>query len=537
MRISNIKERVQNLFVKHPFEVAFCILLLLFFCFFSYSLTVTWDSAHYMSYVRIFNHELPGSSWDIVRGPTFPIFIYISGILFGKNAIGLLISYFISYILMLIFSVSILKILKLNKNSEKLLLIIIMPLIIANPIIFGYYHALLTEPIAITLAVLGCYLSMKFLNLDVRIEKKSFIIYSIIFAFLLVFAWFLKQSYISTILFPFIISIFISILNKIEIKNILYRLFSLLFSVILLFLSVFLWNTILSSKGVELNSERNVVMGFGNYLIGSIQNFDVLKNEDVYTREYVEKESFLSAEEKNILKESEFKEYLIIDIYNNDNQKIESEIVRSPSGDIETRTALIFLLKSLFKYPAEVFDSYFNNYMTITNMYGAYTLDNVRWYPSYELDMDYSNENAVIAYRIFNESENIFYMTPEMRETVSQLYMPNLPPVLLNKIMKMLSVVYIYIFKINFILLPFTFIFSVAYKIYNIIKKRQNLLVDSIIVLSGFSFGHLILHTVTVFVIDRYASPAIITAMIANILFFYLFLKIFGNKRKNVTKR
>lgn len=278
-------------------------------------------------------------------------------------------------------------------------------------------------------------------------------------------------------------------------------------------------------------------MGFGNYLIGSIQNFDVLKNEDVYTREYVEKESFLSAEEKNILKESEFKEYLIIDIYNNDNQKIESEIVRSPSGDIETRTALIFLLKSLFKYPAEVFDSYFNNYMTITNMYGAYTLDNVRWYPSYELDMDYSNENAVIAYRIFNESENIFYMTPEMRETVSQLYMPNLPPVLLNKIMKMLSVVYIYIFKINFILLPFTFIFSVAYKIYNIIKKRQNLLVDSIIVLSGFSFGHLILHTVTVFVIDRYASPAIITAMIANILFFYLFLKIFGNKRKNVTKR
>lgn len=536
MKVPNIKKWVQNLYSRYPLIIALLILFPLFFVFFSYSLTVTWDSAHYMSYVEIFRNEMPGSSWDIVRGPIFPIFIFISGILFGKNAFGLLISFFICYLLMFGFSVLIIKMLKLNKKVEKFLLIIVISLILANPIIFGYYHTLLTEPIAITLAVLGCYLSIKFLYLDVQNNKKSLIIYSIIFSLLLIFSWFLKQSYISTILFPFVISILISILNKFEIKNILYRIFPLLLSVICLFLSVSLWNITLSSKGVELNSDRNVVMGFGNYLIGSIKEFEILRNEECYTRNYIEKESFISMEERNILIKNKFKDYSIIDIYK-DNKKIESEIIESNNGNVTTKTALMFLLKSSFKYPRQVFGSYFNNYMTLINVYGSYTLDNTHWYPSYEFDADYSNENTVIAYRIFNESENIFYMTPEMRESVSSFYQPSSPPVYLNKIMKFLSIVYVYIFKINFILLPITFISAISFKIYSLIKKKSDFLLDSIIILSGFSFGHLLLHTVTVFIIDRYASPAIITAMISNILLFYAIFKIIKNKKKNGTKR
>ena len=73
-------------------------LILLVVSFFSATLTITWDSAHYLSYVDIFEGVSPITNWDIVRGPIFPIFIYIGDILFGKSSIGLLCLVFILYL-------------------------------------------------------------------------------------------------------------------------------------------------------------------------------------------------------------------------------------------------------------------------------------------------------------------------------------------------------------------------------------------------------------------------------------------------------
>lgn len=67
------------------------LLLLLTIVFLSFSIILTYDSVHYLSYVSIFEGNSPASSWDIVRGPVFPAIIHLSDILFGKTSTGSLI--------------------------------------------------------------------------------------------------------------------------------------------------------------------------------------------------------------------------------------------------------------------------------------------------------------------------------------------------------------------------------------------------------------------------------------------------------------
>ena len=87
---------------KKYFYIILFLLLTIFY--FEYSVTVLWDSAHYMTYVNIFEGALPWNSWDVVRGPIFPLIIYIGNILFGKSAQGLIMNTYMYYLLMLIFS-------------------------------------------------------------------------------------------------------------------------------------------------------------------------------------------------------------------------------------------------------------------------------------------------------------------------------------------------------------------------------------------------------------------------------------------------
>ena len=74
------------------------LLLILAILFFSATLTITWDSAHYLTYVDIFEGHRDFASWDIVRGPVFPLIITLGDKIFGKSAIGLLSLFFIIYL-------------------------------------------------------------------------------------------------------------------------------------------------------------------------------------------------------------------------------------------------------------------------------------------------------------------------------------------------------------------------------------------------------------------------------------------------------
>ena len=147
------------------------VLLTLTLVFFMYAPTICWDSANYVSYVQIFERISPMSSWDVTRGIVFPLMIYLSNIIFGKTTMGLLILMYIFYLIFIYFIYKILDEVLKCKNKERYISIILL-LIYFNPIIFGYYHALLTEFVAITLSVFSCYFSWKYINIEHKNIKK-----------------------------------------------------------------------------------------------------------------------------------------------------------------------------------------------------------------------------------------------------------------------------------------------------------------------------------------------------------------------------
>ena len=80
--------------IKKNFGIISLILITLFY--FQYSVTILWDSAHYMNYVNIFEGNLSWNNWDVVRGPVFPIIIYLGNFIFGKTSQGLILNTYIT---------------------------------------------------------------------------------------------------------------------------------------------------------------------------------------------------------------------------------------------------------------------------------------------------------------------------------------------------------------------------------------------------------------------------------------------------------
>ena len=172
-------------------EVIIMLFILLTIYYFEYAVTITWDSAHYLEYVKIFENVMPFSSWDVVRGPIFPLIIYCSNFLFSKTNHGLLVMTYMYYLVMLLFNIKILNYyldkIKIKKNTKKIIKYIFVGLIIINPIIYGYYHCLLTEFVAITLAIISCYYAVIWLDVDYYKEKNKYILLNLLFIFLTLF--------------------------------------------------------------------------------------------------------------------------------------------------------------------------------------------------------------------------------------------------------------------------------------------------------------------------------------------------------------
>ena len=118
-------------------------IIILTIIFFSVPVVITWDSAHYLSMTAIFEKVNLWKNWDIVRGISFPLLIYFSDLIFGKSNVGLTILMFIFYLIMLFYVYKIVN--NIFDNKYPILKFILYFFVIINPIIFGYYHTLLTE--------------------------------------------------------------------------------------------------------------------------------------------------------------------------------------------------------------------------------------------------------------------------------------------------------------------------------------------------------------------------------------------------------
>lgn len=493
------------------------ILLTMFF--FMYAVTITWDSAHYMTYVNILEGVLPFNNWDVVRGPVFPVMIYLSNLVFGKTVQGLLMFSYSFYLIMLLFAYKILKdILPDNKRKYKIIIFTLLS-IIFNPIIFGYYHVLLTEFVAMTLAVLYCYLAYKWINAD-QLNIKKTILYTIVFALLTVISWFLKQPYVSVALFPLLIALVIKILKKENIKQKLISVGVFIVCFISLVISISCWNNVLESKGLNTSTDRNPTTTLGNSFIEGLNCFEIIYGDE-FKLEEKSKKYFSNSEIKKIEKHIKNKDtsYIILNV-KKDNKIIETNYIDVSSNNLSTFESIKLLLKNIISHPILVIDSYLTNYLSIIDIYRVECEDGTMHEPTKIFDLKFVNELSSIGMKPYSYTSNIFYITDEAYDRVVNYEQFNQAPKLLNYGMIILSKVAILLFKIIFIILPIGFIFSIIKRI-----TTKNNKYDMVIILFGFSLLHLLLHVVTGAIIDRYAMPAYIPTFLGTILFVNLLIK------------
>ena len=488
----------------------------------SFSMNIFWDTGHYMSFVSIFEGDLPWRSWDIVRGPVFPLIIFVSNLIFGKTTQGILFLSFVFYLIMLLVANNILKecLKKEKQKIKKTIFIIVNGIIIINPIIFGYYHALLTEFIAITISLLMSYLSWKWIDINFFDNRKKYLVYNLIFFIGTILSWHLKQPYVSITLFPLIISTIISIFENRNLKNITVRILTAIICIVSLSLSIIGWNQFLISKNINMNTERNVTASFGKQLIIGLNNYELVEKID---DEEIQKNKYLTDKEINqLIKKS--KKYVLVNINNISGKTIDQTIIqKNKLGNITTTTAIKFILTQLLEHPILVLESYTSNYLAIANLYPKQTNDNVSYWIDKDLTLDYCHENCSIATNIYMEKSNIAYMPEESYNRVINYEQYNDAPVIFRYLLKILAPISEILYKLTMILLPVITIAATTSRIrknnYN--KKTLNL----IIILLWYSLLHILVHVATGANIDRYASPTYITALLGIIIYTYIIVK------------
>ena len=268
--------------------------------FFMYSVVITVDSSHYVWLSKMIGNS-SFENWDIIRGIVFPLYVKLSTLFFVQNVNGLKVGMFIMYSVMILFSYFMYnECIKKEKIASKsfnfFVLFMFWVLALINPIIFGYYHALLTEFFGITLGVIGCYLAWKWVDIYfVEKSKLKYILYIISISILTIFAWHLKQPYVGTILFPFLISNIISFVRIHNKRNIISKLIAIIVVVISLVLSMKIWNFIMEKNGVKRNEARSssstfsmsIIEGISEYkfTICDINNYESEKIEKKYIKE------------------------------------------------------------------------------------------------------------------------------------------------------------------------------------------------------------------------------------------------------------
>lgn len=236
-----------------------CALLVIFDLF--YPITYTYDSSHYLFLADIIKTG-DWANWDPVRGLGFPLLLRLSFIFAGETDIGILLLMIFFHIISFYFSfLLIVQILKIQNYSDKFIVSVLLFLFIfLDPIVFGYYHACLTEFVAASVAIVSSYMAYKYFDLFRcgKADSSKTILYTLYFVAGSIFIWHIKQSYVSTTLIPFGL-VFLLLLIKIKRKFIVVNgLFSFGLIFLFLFCSIKAWDLFLEKNGMPKKPDRSV---------------------------------------------------------------------------------------------------------------------------------------------------------------------------------------------------------------------------------------------------------------------------------------
>ncbi len=510
----------------------FCITLLTII-FFSYDVIITYDSSHYLWLTNMLTENGSFANWDIARGIVFPLLIFITNTLLGYNPNALLICMYIFYLLMVYVCYLIYKEIMMNKkkstNYNIIQIILFVVLILLNPIVFGYYHTLLTEFVATTISILMCYLSWKWIDNTFQKNKKKYIMFNIIFCFFTMISWNLKQPYVTITLLPLFVATIISIIKDRSKYNVISKLITNCICIIGLVFSIILWNKILVLNNVNFKDDRSSSSFFSKMIIEGISNYNREFDESEYQLEQIKKNEKISGNDKtkiySVLNQSsnEYKNFIILK-QTNLNSKDMYEILFLKEKDLSTGEAIKFTLKTLIEKPIFLLEGYVSNYLAIINIYKI-NFESGKIIVVKEFELANSSENKAIAYRTYNTGLKSTFSFPEEYEKYAKPYENEIRPVgIFNFYMQKTQKISNVVFQFSLLILPILLIISLV-KFFKSSKKYNDeyiKILNLIIILYSYSFMHIVCHIILGSSIDRYAVPAYITTIIGMFLDFYL---------------
>ena len=524
----------------------------LFFCilfgviYFQFSLIVPPDGSSYYWYTSILNGTTPFSEWKVTRGPSFPILLFVATKLFGQNPTGVLIGFFILYIIFLITSFLLLRkvLKKYHKNNNIIYYILYLIFIMFNPLTIGYSHTLLTEAVAPAIIMLTNLLAFKWKDINWKENKVLSIIYTFVFAFISVFMWFLKQPYMPIILFIVgIASILIGIIHK-SWKKFLEKFITIIIILITLIISIVLWNKILNDNGISTDSKNGNGYFLSNGLIQGLNKYYTpVEKKEYCSIDYINNSLLTKKEKDKIISMSNDKNWCdhikVYSVTSADNIVLYQKSIIYEGEFPSSMDSINYLISNFIKRPHYILASYFHNYMTVIDLEKSYQTE-YGYKPSGEIVFDYSHENLNLGFNVYNKNivkawwqyygwgkevlewEDVKYMKAQNfegyenhNETLGDFFLDIAP-------------LYQIIFKILFLLaLPFAF--------YGFIKflKYKNDIYYIIVILFGSSFLHIFMHAVLGALIDRYAFPVFPSVILGSIFLLIPKKEIIEKQHKN----
>lgn len=233
----------------------------------SYPSVFTYDSGHYLWLSELIEKN-EFANWDIIRNLIFPLHLFLSKQIFTDGNIGLKIPMII-YHLGLYFSLFLL--VKMAAEIKKgwkqvVLALVIGVFIVLDPTITGYYHAVLTEYMAATLAAVACLLA--FTLYKSAWYSGSFWTANILLVLISIIGWHIKQPYLGIGLYPFFIGYLLKLLKGSNLKAWLLAGGVSLILIGLLFSSTVTWEGFLARRGNPLDVNRQ----FSTWLVSQLSN-------------------------------------------------------------------------------------------------------------------------------------------------------------------------------------------------------------------------------------------------------------------------
>lgn len=509
----------------------FILVFILGIIYFQFPLVITPDGSQYFLYTQILDGDTPLSEWSITRGPTFPILLYLFKHLFGENQVGLLIGFFIFYLILLGSAALILNsfLKKYNKNhSNSIYWILFILLIMLNPIIIGYSHSLLTETIAPGIILLTTYFAYLWKDVSWKTSRKTSILYTVLFSFIITFMWFLKQPYMAIIFFIIGISSILSGIYYKSWKIFLEKVITLLIGCLVMLVSIFIWNNILKNNGVDTEASNSTQGFLSKGIVNSLAPYyNEVPKEKFCSTSYIKKSLLNENEKDEILSLSKSNknwcnQVKMYEVYDSNGSVTKNAVIITDKNEMTTFDGIEFLIENTLENPNYTILSYYRNYMATINLYPTSIINN-KYIAGKNFGMDYESENKTIGLSTYSNGYKCWWKYPgwgnEVYEREDVKYINHYCPSnennnILDKVVSNTSEFYLDLFKIVMLLtFPLTIISFIMF-----IKNKKSEVYFVLTILFGSAFLHVMFHAATGAIIDRYAYAAFPAAILGIII-------------------